>query len=51
MVPARIIGETRRGVLRVSNEADLILVDDEFNLKLVIIAGEIAHQSNDFAVG
>ena len=49
MVPARIIGETKRGVLRVSNEADLILVDDQFNLKLVIIAGEIAHRSNDFA--
>jgi N-acetylglucosamine-6-phosphate deacetylase len=47
MVPARIIGETRRGILRVGNEADLILIDDQFNLKLVLIAGEIIHRADD----
>jgi N-acetylglucosamine-6-phosphate deacetylase len=44
LVPARIIGETKRGVLRAGNEADLILVDDQFNLSLVVIAGEIVHR-------
>jgi N-acetylglucosamine-6-phosphate deacetylase len=47
IVPARIIGETKRGILRVGNFADLILVDDQFNLKLVFIAGTEAHRSND----
>lgn len=46
-VPARIIGETKRGILRAGNEADLILLDDHFNLKLVVIAGEIIHRSHD----
>jgi N-acetylglucosamine-6-phosphate deacetylase len=49
LVPARIINETKRGILRVGNEADLILIDDQFNLKLVVIAGEIVHRSNDAA--
>lgn len=46
-VPARIIGETRRGMLRVGNFADLMLVDEEFNLKLVVIGGNEAYRSND----
>jgi N-acetylglucosamine-6-phosphate deacetylase len=46
-VPARIIGESKRGMLRVGNFADLILVDDQFNLKLVVIGGKEAHRSND----
>jgi N-acetylglucosamine-6-phosphate deacetylase len=48
MVPAKIIGESKRGVLRVCNEADLIIVDDEFNLKLVMIAGDITTRAHDF---
>jgi N-acetylglucosamine-6-phosphate deacetylase len=47
IVPARIIGEARRGMLRVGNFADLILVDDQFNLKLVVIGGNEAFRSND----
>ncbi len=43
LVPARIICEQKRGLLRVGHEADLILVDDQFNLQLVVIAGEIVH--------
>jgi N-acetylglucosamine-6-phosphate deacetylase len=46
-VPARIIGETKRGMLRADNFADLILVDDQFNLKLVFIAGQEVHRTND----
>lgn len=42
-VPARIIGENRRGVLRVGHEGDLILIDDQFNLKMTLVAGEIVH--------
>jgi N-acetylglucosamine-6-phosphate deacetylase len=29
LVPARIIGETKKGLLRVGNDADLILLDDK----------------------
>jgi N-acetylglucosamine-6-phosphate deacetylase len=47
LVPARIIGEPKRGILRVGNEADLILIDDQFNLKIVVIGGEIIHRGND----
>lgn len=40
LVPARIIGETQRGILRVGNHADLILIDDKVNLHATIIGGE-----------
>jgi N-acetylglucosamine-6-phosphate deacetylase len=39
-VPARIIGEPRKGVLRVGNDADLILIDDQARLFATFIAGE-----------
>lgn len=38
-VPARIIGEKNKGVLRVGNDADLILVDDQVRLHDVFIGG------------
>lgn len=38
-VPARIIGEQRKGVLRVGNDADLILIDDQVKLYSTYIAG------------
>lgn len=44
LVPARIIGDTKRGLLRVGLEADIILLDDDFNLSLVMIAGQIMHE-------
>jgi len=44
-VPARIISETKRGVLRVGTEADLILIDDNFDLQMVLIAGEVIHRA------
>ncbi len=39
-VPARIIGETRKGVLRVGNDADLIVLDNDVRLHATIIGGE-----------
>jgi N-acetylglucosamine-6-phosphate deacetylase len=43
-VPARIIGEKERGVLRVGNIADLILVDDQARLHSVYVGGKLAHE-------
>ena len=43
MVPAKIIGEQRKGVLRVGNDADLILIDDHARLYATIIGGKIVH--------
>ncbi len=45
VVPARIIGESRKGVLRVGNDADLILIDDAVNLHATIIGGEFVYRS------
>jgi len=39
-VPARIIGEGKKGVLRAGNDADLILIDDQANLHGTVIGGE-----------
>lgn len=44
VVPARIIGESRKGLLRVGNDADLILIDDKVNLHSTVIAGETVYQ-------
>ena len=38
-VPARIIAEPKKGLLRVGNDADLILLDDDVQLHATIIAG------------
>jgi N-acetylglucosamine-6-phosphate deacetylase len=45
LVPARIIGETRKGLLRVGNDADLILIDDKVNLHATLIRGRVVHRS------
>lgn len=39
--PAKALGLSDRGEIRVGNRADLILVDAEFNLKSVILNGEL----------
>lgn len=44
-VPARIIGEPKKGLLRVGNKADLILIDDQADLLATIIAGKLVHAS------
>ena len=49
-VPARIIGESKRGLLRAGNIADLILIDEQANLLATIIAGNLVHQQSSFAV-
>ena len=47
-VPARIIGEKERGVLRVDNIADLIIIDDRAELMATIIGGEVVHSRSGF---
>jgi N-acetylglucosamine-6-phosphate deacetylase len=49
-VPARIIGETKKGLLRVGNDADLILIDDHVNLFATLIKGAVVHQAKDTPV-
>lgn len=44
-VPARIIGEQERGLLRVGNHADLILIDDRANLAATYMGGKLAHST------
>jgi N-acetylglucosamine-6-phosphate deacetylase len=46
-VPARIIGENKKGVLRVSNDADLILLDDQVRLHSTIIGGQCVSSKGD----
>jgi N-acetylglucosamine-6-phosphate deacetylase len=38
-VPARILGESRKGLLRAGNDADLILIDDNANLFATLVNG------------
>jgi N-acetylglucosamine-6-phosphate deacetylase len=47
-VPARIIGEDRRGLLRVGNHADLILLDDQVRLAATYIGGKCVHSNGRF---
>lgn len=44
-VPARIIGESKKGLLRVGNDADLILIDDKVNLFATIIGGKTLYRA------
>jgi N-acetylglucosamine-6-phosphate deacetylase len=46
LVPARIIGETKKGLLRVGNDADLILIDDRSSLHATVIKGAIVYTAN-----
>ena len=46
-VPARIIGETQRGVLRVGNHADLILIDDAVQLSATYIGGRQVYATRE----
>jgi N-acetylglucosamine-6-phosphate deacetylase len=49
-VPARIIGEAKKGMLRVGNDADLILLDDQVNLIATIIKGAVAYATKQAPV-
>jgi N-acetylglucosamine-6-phosphate deacetylase len=48
-VPARIIGEHSRGLLRVGNQADLILINDQAELSATYIGGNPIHTQQGFA--
>ena len=45
LVPARIIGETKKGLIRVGSDADLILIDDRANLHATLVKGETMYRS------
>lgn len=47
-VPAGILGENRKGLLRVGNEADLILIDDQARLFLTFRAGKTLWSDGPF---
>jgi N-acetylglucosamine-6-phosphate deacetylase len=47
-IPARIIGESRKGVLRAGNDADLILLDDQARLFATMIGGRFVHAVGQF---
>jgi N-acetylglucosamine-6-phosphate deacetylase len=49
-VPARIIGEARKGILRVGNDADLILIDDDIRLYATIARGDVVYRDQSFAL-
>lgn len=49
-VPARIIGESRKGLLRVGNDADLILLDDQLQLHATLAGGQPIHAASDSEV-
>ena len=46
-VPARIVGDPRKGTLRVGNDADLILLDDQAHLHTTVIAGRPVFAGDD----
>ena len=48
VVPARIIGEHNRGLLRVGNHADLILINDHAALTATFVAGMPIFSTNEF---
>jgi N-acetylglucosamine-6-phosphate deacetylase len=49
-VPARIINESKRGLLRTGNIADLILIDEHANLLATIIGGQTVFSTNAVSV-
>jgi N-acetylglucosamine-6-phosphate deacetylase len=46
-IPARIIGESKKGLLRVGNDADLILIDDSATLHGTVIGGKTVHRTKN----
>jgi N-acetylglucosamine-6-phosphate deacetylase len=44
-VPARIIGASKKGLLRVGHDADLIVIDDDVKLHATVIAGRVVHRA------
>lgn len=49
-VPARIINEPRKGLLRVGNDADLVIIDDRAKLYSTIIGGKEMFGTGELAV-
>lgn len=46
--PARAIGEEgRKGSLEVGKDADIIICDQELNVKMTIVRGRVVHQESD----
>lgn len=46
--PARAIGfSARKGALEVGKDADLVLLDEAFNVKLTVVEGKVVYQNNE----
>jgi N-acetylglucosamine-6-phosphate deacetylase len=43
-VPARLLGLARMGHIREGNEADLVLLDEDLQVQVTIIKGEIVYE-------
>ncbi|MCD6405071.1 MAG: N-acetylglucosamine-6-phosphate deacetylase [Planctomycetes bacterium] len=49
LVPAKILGiEHSKGTLTPGSDADIVIMDDDFNVKLTMVEGEIIYRSEDF---
>jgi N-acetylglucosamine-6-phosphate deacetylase len=49
-VPAEAMGWSgRKGVIRVGADADLVLLDSNFNVCLTMVAGQVVYQTEDFS--
>ncbi len=45
--PAKLLGlECKKGIIAPGNDADLVLLDDDFSIHTTIVAGKIAFQNN-----
>ena len=43
-VPARLLGLSQMGRIRVGNDADLVLLDSDLRVQMTIIGGEIVYE-------
>jgi len=49
LVPAKILGiQHHKGTLTPGSDADVVVMDEDFNVKLTMVEGEIIYRSSDF---
>jgi len=49
LVPAKILGiQHHKGTLTPGSDADVVVMDEDFNVKLTMVEGEIVHRAADF---
>lgn len=51
LVPAKILGlEHHKGTLTPGSDADIVIMDENFNVKLTMVEGQIVHRAGDFVL-